>query len=128
MRAISFWTAAIAMTATVPAWSAERCSIHPAKGMSDTQLSGLAEVSQADAEKIAVAKLNSKQAVSIASAELEAERGCLIWSFDLRVAGRTGVQEIQVDAGNGKVLSVKHESARAEAAKKSNEAAAASHK
>jgi hypothetical protein len=127
MRAISFLTAAIVMSATIPAWSAERCSIHPAKGMSDTQLSGLAKVSQADAEKIAVAKLNSKQAVSTVSAELEAERGCLIWSFDLRVAGRTGVQEIQVDAGNGKVLSVKHESALAEAAEKSNETAAASH-
>jgi hypothetical protein len=128
MRAISFWTAAIVMTATLPAWSAESCSIHPAKGMSDTQLSGLATVSQADAEKIAVAKLNSKQPVSTASAELEAEHGCLIWSFDLRVAGRAGVQEIQVDAGNGRVLSVKHESTRAEAAEKSNEAAAAQHK
>ena len=55
-------------------------------------------------------------------AELEAERGCLIWSFDMRIAGKSGIQEIQVDAGTGNVLSVKHESARQEAAEKAAEA------
>jgi uncharacterized membrane protein YkoI len=46
---------------------------------------------------------------TIVGAELESEHGCLIWSFDVRIAGKSGVQEVHVDAGNGNVLSVKHE-------------------
>jgi hypothetical protein len=105
----------------LPAVAAERCSIHPTKGMSDAQLQGLAKLSHAKAEKIAVAELDGKGAVSVSSAELEAEYGCLIWSFDLRVAGKSGVQEIQVDAGDGKVLSVKHENPRQETVEASKE-------
>jgi peptidase YpeB-like protein len=110
-----------ALAGALPAVAAEHCSIHPTKGMSDAQLSGLAKVSQAQAEKIAVARVKGKGTVSTAGGELEAEHGCLIWSFDLLVAGRPGVQEIQVDAGNGKVLSVKHESARQEFTEALNE-------
>jgi hypothetical protein len=36
-------------------------------------------------------------------------------NFDIAVEGRRGIQEVQVDAGNGKVLSSKHESPKAEA-------------
>lgn len=56
-------------------------------------------------------------------AELEAEHGCLIYSFDIEVAGQTGIQEVQVDAGNGKVLSSKHESPKADAAEKAKDKA-----
>jgi len=118
----------MALAAALPAVAAVRCSIHPTKGMSDAQLNGLATVSRAQAQKIAVATRYRKEVVSIASAELEAEHGCLIWSFDLRVAGKSGVREVQVDAGNGKVLSVKHESSRQEAAEASNEKPAPSGK
>lgn len=96
----------------------------PEKGMSDAQLAGLAKLAQVEAEKIAVAKLKSSKPASTASAELEAEHGCLIWSFDLRVPGKLGIEEIQVGAGNGKVLSVKHESVRAEKTEMRNEAKA----
>ena len=121
MKELCILGAVATLVAALPAFAAEHCSIHPAKGMSDVQLRSLARVSQAQAQKIAVAKLSGKTAVSTISAELEAEHGCLIWSFDLRVAGRPGVQEIQVDAGNGKVLSVKHESARQEFSESVNE-------
>jgi hypothetical protein len=106
--------ATLALAGALPALAAEQCSIHPVKGMSDAQLNGLAKVSQAQAEKLAVARVTGKGSVSTASGELEAEHGCLVWSFDLQIKGRPGVEEIQVDAGNGKVLSVKHESARQE--------------
>lgn len=96
----------------------------PEKGMSDAQLAGLAKLAQVEAEKIAVAKLKSSKPASTTSAELEAEHGCLIWSFDLRVPGKLGIEEIQVDAGNGKALSVKHESVRAEKTEMRNEAKA----
>ncbi len=108
--------------AAAPVLASEHCSIHPKKGMSDSQLAGLATLSQADAEKIAIAKLKSSETVSTKSAELESEHGCLIWSFDLGVAGKSGIEEIQVDAGNGKVLSVKHESLRQEKTEMRNEA------
>jgi hypothetical protein len=39
------------------------------------------------------------------------------------VSGKSGVQEVQVDAGNGKVLSSKHESPKKEAAEKAKEKA-----
>jgi uncharacterized membrane protein YkoI len=97
------------LAAALPASAAERCSIHPAKGMSDHQLAALAQVSQAEAEKTALAKIGGNENVSVASAELESEHGCLIWTFDLRIAGKSGVQEVHIDAGNGNVLAVEHE-------------------
>lgn len=121
MKKLPLLVAIMAMVGALPAVAAESCSIHPAKGLSDAQLTSLAKLSQAEAEKIAVAKIQGEDAVSIASAELEAEHRCLIWSFDLRVAGKSGIQEVQVDAGDGKVLSVKHESASQEAAEASKE-------
>jgi hypothetical protein len=93
------------------------------KGLSDAQLGNLAKVPQVDTEKNAITKIQGTDAVSIASAELEAEHRCLIWSFDLRVAGHSGIQEVQVDAGDGKVLSVKHETASQEATEASKEKA-----
>jgi uncharacterized membrane protein YkoI len=50
-----------------------------------------------------------RDVLSIVGAELESEHGCLIWTFDLRIAGKSGVQEVHIDAGNGNVLSVEHE-------------------
>jgi len=99
------------------------CSVHPSKGMSPSQLEGLAKLSRSEAEKIAVAQVKSEAAVSVASAELEAEHDCLVWSFDLKVAGKPGVKEVQVEAGDGTVLSVKHETQRQEAAEARRQAA-----
>ncbi|MDB6083259.1 MAG: PepSY domain protein [Gammaproteobacteria bacterium] len=115
MKELYLIAAMMTIACGLPAAAAEHCTIHPAKGLSDAQLGNLAKLSQADAEKIAVSRFQGKGAVSIASAELEAEHRCLIWSFDLHVAGESGVQEIQVDAGDGSVLSVKHENSRQEA-------------
>jgi hypothetical protein len=43
--------------------------------MSGSQLAALAQVSQAEAEKTAVAKIGGKENVSVAAAELESEHG-----------------------------------------------------
>ena len=71
------------------------------------------------------AKITSQVAVDSALArvpggqihegELEQEHGRLVYSFDVVVPQRKGVEEVQVDARSGKVVSVKHESAAAEA-------------
>jgi len=46
--------------------------------------------------------------------ELEREHGKLVYSFDLQVPGKPGIEEVQVDAMSGKVVSHQHESAEQE--------------
>jgi uncharacterized membrane protein YkoI len=43
------------------------------------------------------------------------EDGALIYSFDLSIAGKPGIEEVHVDAKTGKILSVEHEGPAAEA-------------
>lgn len=50
----------------------------------------------------------------IRSAELEHERGRWIYSFDIKVAGRPGIEEINVDAMTGKLVAHEHEGPAAE--------------
>lgn len=46
--------------------------------------------------------------------ELEREKGHLLYSYDISVAGKTGIQEIQIDAITGSVLSSVHETPKME--------------
>ncbi len=46
---------------------------------------------------------------TVAALELEREHGLLIWSFDLMVAGKPGIEEVEVDALTGKIARVEHE-------------------
>lgn len=122
MRHIATACAALLIgTAALPTLAATHCSIHPPKGSSDAELQNMAKISKSEAERHARARLKRMGQVSTSSAELEAEHGCLIWSFDMKVAGHPGVQEVNVDAGNGRVLNVHHESAGAEAAEATTE-------
>jgi uncharacterized membrane protein YkoI len=51
----------------------------------------------------------------LASAEIEEENGKLIYSFDFKTAGKTGIDEVNIDAITGKqVGKVEHESPAAE--------------
>jgi hypothetical protein len=99
------------------------CTIHPKKGASKAQLSALSKVSEADARKAALAFLGNPSGAAVEETELEAEHGCLVWSFDIRLQGKAGVQEIQVDAGDGRILSSAHESPKAEADEKARDRA-----
>lgn len=49
------------------------------------------------------------------SGELEKEHGKLVFSFDLAVSGKPGIEEVQVDAVTGAIVSVEHESPEDEA-------------
>ena len=102
-----------------PAFAKETCSIRPPRGAKKADLPGLAKVTKEQAQKTALASTPNSE---VKESELEVERGCLIWSFDLKVTGKDGVQEVAVDAGNGKVLFSVYESPakeKAEAAKDS---------
>lgn len=62
---------------------------------------------------------------TVKSSELEREKGKLIYSFDITVPGKTGVQEVNVNAIDGSIVGKKHESAateKKEAAKEAKEA------
>jgi uncharacterized membrane protein YkoI len=57
----------------------------------------------------------------VEEAELEKEHGRLVYSFDIHNPKHKGVDEVQVDARSGKVVSLKHESPEAEAREKKSE-------
>ena len=50
--------------------------------------------------------------------ELERENGKLVYSFDVKVPGKSGFEEINVDAVTGAVVSREHETAKMEAKEK----------
>lgn len=96
-----------------PAFAKETCSIRPPKNTKKADLPALARVTKEQAQATAIASVPNSE---VKESELEVEHGCLIWSFDLKLAGKDGVQEVEVDAGNGKVLSSQYESPKKEAA------------
>ena len=62
---------------------------------------------------------------TIASVELERENGRLIYSYDMTTKGKPGVDEVNVDAVTGKIISVAHESPVTEKKEAAAEAKAA---
>ncbi|MEP7064529.1 MAG: PepSY domain-containing protein [Gemmatimonadota bacterium] len=62
---------------------------------------------------------------TVASEELERENGRLIYSFDVKVPGKSGIQEVNVNALTGKVLGVHHEGPATEKKEAAADSAAA---
>jgi len=75
------------------------------------------KITMAEARATALKKAPGK----VTSEELENEKGIWIYSFDIRTSKKE-VTEVNVDAMNGKVVAVQHESAAKEAAEKKQEA------
>ena len=74
-------------------------------------LAAQATVSADSAQKLAIAQVPKGW---IKEAELEEEKGTLIYSYDIKTAGKSGVDEVQIDAKTGAVVSNTHESMKAE--------------
>ena len=70
-----------------------------------------ASVSEAAAAKTAAARVPNGR---IQAVELENEGGSLIYSYELKVPGRSGIEEINVNAKTGAVVSTEHESPASE--------------
>ena len=51
----------------------------------------------------------------VAAHELEREKGKLIYSFDIKVAGKSGIEEVAVDAMTGAMIETVHETPADEA-------------
>jgi uncharacterized membrane protein YkoI len=97
------------------------CSIHPKRDTPKADLQAQAKVSQSEAQKTALEALKAASPVEVNEGELEVERGCLVYSFDIHVSGKQGIEEFLVDAGTGKVLEHTHESPQAERAEHAKE-------
>src|SRR5262245_8555516 len=102
-------------------WSEEqeegaREEIEGTVGTTANPASTTATISDDSARVIALAQVPGGK---ITEGGIETENGKLLYSFDIAVPGRTGVEEIQVDANTGAVLAHEHESPEAEAAEKS---------
>jgi peptidase YpeB-like protein len=84
-------------------------------------LSDSARIDTATARATALRKVPGGK---IVKEELEQENGRLIYSFDIKKGAASGVEEVQVDARDGSVVSVEHESATKEAGEAKKEGAA----
>lgn len=115
----------IALLAPFGASAAQQpCSIHPKAGIADADLPALAKVTQADAQSTALKAVNVA-AAAVSSSELESEGGCLIYTFDIKLPGKTSIVEVAIDAGTGKLLSKVSEGPKAQAAEVAADLAAA---
>jgi uncharacterized membrane protein YkoI len=83
----------------------------------DATLATQAKITMKKAKSIALARAPGK----IEDAELEKEHGKLVYSFDIRNKRGT-ITEVQVNAKNGKIVSVAEENAAAEAKEKTEDA------
>ena len=59
---------------------------------------------------------------SVKSSELERENGKLIYSYDITVPGKTGIDEVNVNAMDGTVVAKQHETPKAEKTEAAKEA------
>ena len=70
-----------------------------------------AKVSEATARATALAQVPNG---SVKSSEIERENGKLIYSFDITVPGKTGIEEVNVNALDGSVVGREHETPKSE--------------
>jgi uncharacterized membrane protein YkoI len=70
-------------------------------------LKAQAKITEDVAAKTALANVPKGE---IQGVELEREKGKLLYSYDITVPGKKGVEEVHVDAVTGKLLSKQHES------------------
>jgi len=70
-------------------------------------LAKLAKVTEAAAAATAQARVPKGV---IQGVELEKEKGKLIYSYDVKTAGKSGIDEVNIDATTGKIIAFAHES------------------
>lgn len=78
-----------------------------------------AKISEADARATALKQVPNG---TVKSSELEREKGKLIYSIDITVPGKTGIEEVNVNAIDGSVVAKEHETPKAEKAEAAHDA------
>jgi uncharacterized membrane protein YkoI len=89
------------------------------KAESKEDLQKEAKISEATARATALKEVPNG---TVKSSELEREKGKLVYSYDITVPGKTGVQEVNVSAIDGSVVGKLHESAKTESKEAAEEA------
>lgn len=80
------------------------CTIRPPARTPSGELNGLAKAPQEAAAKAATASVAPLRPEGVLSSGAEVFDGCLVWPFTLRLPVLGGVQEVFVDAGDGRVV------------------------
>jgi len=70
-----------------------------------------AKITEATARVTALAQVPNGK---VKSSEIERENGKLIYSFDITVPGKTGIEEVNVNAIDGTVVNQEHETPKSE--------------
>ena len=81
-----------------------------------------AKITEAAAATAALARVPKG---TIESVELEREKGKLIFSYDIKTGGKSGIDEVNIDAVTGKIIAFAHESPAAEKKEAAEDAKAA---
>ena len=87
----------------------------------------LAKLAKVDERAAATVAQRRVPKATIEAVELEREHGKLMFSYDTKTAGKSGIDEVNVDAMTGKIIGFSHESPateRKEAAAEAKEKAA----
>jgi hypothetical protein len=77
----------------------------------DPKLAAEAKIKETEARATALGQVKDG---TVRSEELEREHGHLIYSYDIEVPGKSGIDEVNVDAMTGKVIAKTHEGPKAE--------------
>lgn len=92
------------------------CGVQVRNKLDVREYEKLARISPEQARKSAVEAAGSGSEVKRGG--LETERGCLVYKYDIQQPGKSGVQEVVVDAGSGAILKSKHEGVMREKAER----------
>ncbi|MBA3672054.1 MAG: PepSY domain-containing protein [Gemmatimonadaceae bacterium] len=117
VRLIPILALALTATAAGAQKAAPRTTVE-----SQAMLQKEARLSMADARALA---RRTVPGASIRTGELEREGGTLIYSFDMKSAGKSGIDEVNIDAVTGKLVSKVHETPKDERAEAKADAKAA---
>jgi uncharacterized membrane protein YkoI len=111
MQRITYLTARVSAAVAALAFTA---AVATAQGTNPSykhdvpaKLAKLAKISEDSAAKVAQAKIPNGK---IEAVELESEKGKLQYSYDIKVAGKSGIEEVNVSAMDGTIVGVEHES------------------
>ena len=86
---------------------------HHKKVETQSELKKEAKMTMADARAMA---LKTVPGATIQAGEIEREGGKLIYSFDMKVPGKSGIDEVNIDAMTKQLVSHQHETPKAERA------------
>ena len=95
---------------------------HHKQGETQADLQKEAKMTMADARAMA---LKTVPRATIQAGEIEREGGKLIYSFDMKVPGKSGIDEVNIDAMTSQLVSHQHETPKAERAEAKADAKAA---